>query len=67
MFISEVEEEYVVCLAINGFLDGVWLICNKRCEYAVVAHTGYNVVPIGFSQIQVGFFSEEKDSFEFPV
>jgi len=49
MFVSEVEEEYVVGLAVNGFLDRIRLVCDKGREYAVVAHTGDDVVPIGFS------------------
>ena len=67
MFVGEVEEENVVSLAVNGFLDRVRLVCDKRCEDAEVAHAGYDVVPIGFTQIKVCFFREEKDSFEPPV
>ena len=58
MFVGEVEEEDVVGLAVDGFLDGVWLVGYEGSEYAVVAHAGYDVVPVGFAQVQVGFFGE---------
>ena len=67
MFVGEVEEEDVVGLAVDGFLDGVRLVSYECGEYAVVAHAGYDVVPVGFAQVQVGFFSEEENGFEFPV
>ena len=67
MFVGEVEEEDVVSLAVDGFLDGVGLVSDEGGEYAEVAHASYDVVPVGFAQVQVGFFGEEEDGFEFPV
>ena len=49
MFVGEVEEEYVVCLPVDVFAYSIWLIGDERGEYAVVAHAGYYVVPVGFS------------------
>ena len=51
MFIGEVEEEDVVGLAVDGFLDGVRLVGDEGGEYAVVAHAGYDVVPVGFAKV----------------
>jgi len=67
VFICKIEKEYVVSLAIDCFLDSVWLVCYESSEYAVVAHAGYYVVPIGFAQVEVSFFSEKENSLEFPV
>ena len=67
MFVGEVEEEDVVGLAVDGFLDSVRLVGDEGSEDAVVAHSGYDVIPVGFAQVQVGFFGEEEDGFEFPV
>ena len=63
MFVGEVEEEDVVGLAVDGILYGVRLVSYERGEYALVAHAGDDVVPVGFSEVQVGFFSEEEDGF----
>ncbi len=49
MLICEVEEEYVVCLAVDVFADCVWLVCDECGEYAVVSHAGDYVVPVCFS------------------
>ena len=49
VFVGEVEEEYVVGLAIDGFLDSVWLVCDECGEDAVVAHSGHDVIPVGFA------------------
>jgi hypothetical protein len=43
-----------------------WLVM-KRGEYAEVAHARDYVVPVGFAEVQVRFFSEEKYRFEFPA
>lgn len=67
MFVGEVEEEDVVGLAVDGFLDGVRLVYDEGGEDAVVAHAGDDVVPVGFAKVQVGFFGKEEDGFEFPV
>ena len=49
MFVCEVEEEYVVGLAVDGFLYGIRLVSYERGEYAIVPHAGNDVVPVGFS------------------
>ena len=67
MFVGEVEEKDVVGLAVNGFLNSVRLVCDEGGEYAIVAHPRNDVVPIGFTQIEVGFFSEQEHSLELPV
>ena len=48
-------------------MDRVRLVCDEGGKYSVVAHAGDDVVPVGFAQVQVGFFGKEEDGFEFPV
>jgi hypothetical protein len=63
MLIGEVEEEYVVCLAVDVLAYGVWLICDECGEYAIMPHAGDDVVPVGFAQVEMGFFSKQEDRF----
>ena len=49
MLVGEVEEEYVVCLAVDAFSYCVWLVCDEGCEYAEVSHACDYVVPVGFA------------------
>ena len=65
MFVGEVEEEDVVGLAVNGFLNGVGLVCDEGGEYAEVAHAGDDVIPVRFPQIEVCFFSERNTALSF--
>ena len=60
MLVGEVEDEHVVGLSIDGLLDRVRLVGDERSEQADMAHPGDNVVPVRFSQVEVGFFGEEE-------
>ncbi len=51
MFVGEVEEEYVVGLPVDGFLDGVGLVGDESGEDTIVAHTCDDVVPVGFPKV----------------
>jgi hypothetical protein len=65
MFVCEIEEEYVIRLPVNAFFDRVGLVGYEGCEDSVVAHSGYDVIPVGFTKVEVGFFSKEEGGFEF--
>jgi len=49
VFVGEVEQEYVVGLAVNVLAYGVGLVGDEGCEYAEMPHARDNVVPIGFA------------------
>ena len=51
MFIREVEEEYVVRLAVDAVFYGVGLVCYEGGEDAEVAHSRDDVVPVGFAEV----------------
>ena len=63
MLVGEVEEENVVCLAVNAFPNCVWLVSYKSGEYAEMPHARDYVVPVGFAEVKVRLFSEEKYGF----
>jgi len=67
MLIREVEEEYVVCLAVDAFAYRVGLVGYERSEYAEVPHAGDYVVPVSLTQVQVRFFGEEENGFQLPA
>jgi hypothetical protein len=67
VFVCEVEEEDVICLPVNRFLNRIGLVGDEGGEYAEVAHASHDVIPIGFPQVKMSFLSEEKHSFELPV
>jgi hypothetical protein len=67
MFIREVEKENVVSLSVNILSDRVRLIGYERSENSEMSHSRYNVVPVGFAQIEMRFLSEEKNGFELPT
>ena len=60
MLVSEVEDEHVVGLSVDGFLNCVGLVGDEGREETDVSHSGYDVVPVCVSQIEVGFFGEEE-------
>jgi hypothetical protein len=63
MFVREVEEENVVCLAVNVFSNCVWLVSYESGEDSEMPHARDYVVPVGFAEVKVSFFSEEKHGF----
>src|SRR3990172_3618635 len=67
VFVGEVEEEDVVCLAVDALFHGVWLVCDEGGEYAEVAHAGDDVIPVSLAEVEVCFFGEEEDGFQLPV
>ena len=67
VFIGEIEEENVVCLAVYSFLDGIGLIGDEGCKYAEVAHAGHDVIPVSFTKVQMRFLCEEEDCSKLPV
>ena len=60
MLVGEVEDEHVVGLTIDSFLDRVGLVGDEGSEESDVAHPGNNVVPVCVSQVEVGFFGKEE-------
>src|SRR5437660_12854036 len=60
MFVGEVKDEYVVGLPVDRLLDSVGLVSDEGSEQADMTHPRDNVVPVRISQVEVGFFSEEK-------
>ncbi len=67
MFISEIKEKNVVGLAVDVLSYSVRLISDKSRENTEMSHPSDNVIPIGFPQVQVCFFSEEKNGLHFPA
>ena len=66
VFVSEVEEENIVGLPVDGFLNSIGLIGDECGEYAKMAHSSDDVIPVCFSQVEMSFFGEEKNCLEFP-
>jgi len=66
VFICEIKEENVVCLAVDAFSYGVRLVCYERGEYAEVAHACDYVIPVCFAEVKVRFFSEQEGSSYLP-
>lgn len=62
VFVSEVEEENVVRLAVDAFAYGIWLVGYESGEYAEVAHARDYVVPVGFAEVKMCLFSEQECS-----
>ena len=60
MFVGEVEDEHIVGLSVDRFLNGVGLVGDEGSEEADMSHPGYDVVPVCVSQVEVGFFCEEE-------
>ena len=60
MLVGEVEDEHVVGLSVDGFLDCVGLVCDEGREEADMAHPRDNVVPVCVPEVEVGFFGEEE-------
>ena len=60
MLVCEVEDEYVVGLSVDGFLDCVGLVGDEGREEAYVAHPRDDVVPVCVFEVEVGFFGEEE-------
>ena len=60
MFVCEVEDEHVVGLSVDGFLDGVGLVSDEGREESDVPHSGYDVVPVCVFEVEVCFFGEEE-------
>jgi len=60
VFVCEVEDEDVVGLSVDGFLDCVGLVGDEGSEQADMTHPRDNVVPVRVSQVEVGLFGEEK-------
>ena len=46
MFVGEVEDEHVVGLSVDGFLDCVGLVCDEGREKPDMTHPRDNVVPV---------------------
>ena len=67
VLVGEVEEEDVVCLAVDAVSYGVWLVGYETGEDSEVAHARDYVVPIRFAEVKMRFFSEEKHGFKFPA
>ena len=67
VLVREVEEEDVVRLAVDPVFYGVGLVGDEGGEDAEVAHSRDNVVPVGFAEVEVGFFGEEENRFQLPV
>src|SRR5436853_6877308 len=64
MFVCEVEDEHVVRLPVDRFLDSVGLVCDQRGEQSNVPHPRNNIIPVSITQIQVRFLCKEKSSLE---
>src|SRR5713101_839362 len=60
MLIGEVEDEHIVGLSVDGFLDGVGLVGDEGREEDDMAHPRDNVVPVCVPEVEVGFFGEEE-------
>src|SRR5712692_8465888 len=60
MLVGEVEDEHVVGLSVDGFLDGVGLVGDEGREETDVPHSGYDVVPVCVSEVEVSFLGEEE-------
>ena len=67
MFVGEVEQEYVVCLAIDVLFNGAGLISYKGCENTKMAHPCNNIVPIGFTEVKMRLFSKQEDCSQPPA
>jgi len=67
MFICKVEEENVVCLAIDALSDGVGLVGYESGEYAKVPHSRDNVVPVGLAEVEVCFFGKQEGGAQLPT
>ena len=67
VLVCEVKKENVVCLAVDAFAYGVRLVGYERGEYAEVAHAGDYVIPVGFTEVKVRFFSEQEGGFQLPA
>jgi hypothetical protein len=61
VLVGEVEDEYVVRLSIDGFLDRVGLVSDEGREESDMAHPGDDVVPVCVFEVEVGFFGEALD------
>ena len=67
VLVGEVEEEDVVCLAVDAVSYGVWLVGYETGEDSEVAHARDYVVPVGLAEVKMRFFGEEENGFEFPA
>src|SRR5205823_11574240 len=64
VFVCEVEDEHVVRLSIDRFLNSVRLVRDERSKQSNMPHPCNNIIPVSIPQIQVCFFSKQKSSFE---
>ena len=64
VFVCEVEDEHVVCLPVDRFLNGVRLVRDESGKQSNMPHPCNNIIPLGIAQIQVRFLCKEKSSLE---
>src|SRR5467141_3840867 len=60
VLVREVEDEHVVGLPVDSFLDCVGLVSDEGREEAYVAHPRDDVVPVRVFEVEVGLFGEEE-------